>query len=125
MKRLRRNPTLLRDYDHIIQEQIEKGIVEDARMTSTSHIHYLPHHAVVRSDKDKLRIVFDAPAKLDGRLSLNDCLHVGPKFNQKILDILLRFRSYKVALTADIKKAFLMVDRDVLRFLWVQNINDT
>ena len=43
-----------------------------------------------------------------------------------ILSILLRFRSYPVALTADIEKAFLMVsiseeDRDPLRFLWVDD----
>ena len=45
------------------------------------------------------------------------------KFN---LEILLRFRSYPVAWTADIEKAFLMIsispdDRDALRFLWVDN----
>ena len=44
----------------------------------------------------------------------------GTKFDQKIL---LQFRTHKIALTADIEKAFLMVsvqesDRDVLRFLW-------
>ena len=59
----------------------------------------------------------------------NHCLHSGPKFNQKILKILLRFRSYPIALTADIEKAFLMIsillkDHDVLRFLWVKDIHD-
>ena len=44
------------------------------------------------------------------------------------MDILLRFRVHKVALSADIEKAFLMVsvaeeDRDVLRFLWVEDIH--
>ena len=39
---------------------------------------------------------------------MNDCLYKGPKFNQKIFDILLRFRVHKVAVTADIQKAFLM-----------------
>ncbi|KAL5491929.1 hypothetical protein EMCRGX_G017305 [Ephydatia muelleri] len=44
-----------------------------------------------------------------------------------ILDILLRFRLYHVAVTADIEKAFLMVsvaeqDRDALRFLWLEDI---
>lgn len=58
--------------------------------------------------------------------SLNNSLYTGPKFDQKILDILLRFvlEISKVALTADIEKAFLMIsvaeaDCDVLRFLWV------
>ena len=72
-----------------------------------AQVHYLPHHAVIRRDKSttKLRIVYDASSRSDGP-SLNDCLYKGPKFNQLILDLLLRFRSYKVALTADLEKAF-------------------
>ena len=51
-------------------------------------------------------------------------LHAGPKFDQRILDILLRFKVHKVAIAADIEKAFLMIfmtekDRNILRFLWV------
>ena len=89
-------------------------------------IHYLPHHAVIRHDKEttKVRVVYDASARSGGP-SLNDCLYTGPKFNQRILEISLRFRSYPVAFIADIEKAFLMIsvnprDRDVLRFLWVK-----
>ena len=90
-------------------------------------IHYLPHHAVIRHDEEttKVRVVYDASARSGGP-SLNDCLYTGPKFNQRILEILLRFRSYPVAFIADIEKAFLMIsvnprDRDVLRFLWVKD----
>ena len=88
--------------------------------------HYLPPHAVIKRNKDatKVRIVYDASAKTAKGPSLNDCLHVGPKFNQKIFCILLRFRAYRDPIIADIEKAFLMVavdekDRDVLCFLWV------
>ena len=83
-------------------------------------IHYLPHHAVVRQDKEstKVRVVYDAFARSTGP-SLNDCLHVESKLNMKIFDILLRFRAYRIAIIADIEKAFLMIfiakkDRDVL-----------
>ena len=41
--------------------------------------------------------VYDASAKTEGHPSLNDCLLTGPKFNQKILDILLRFRAHITA----------------------------
>lgn len=42
-----------------------------------------------------------------------------PKFNQRINELLVRFRSYPMALVADIEKAFLLIsvspsDRDVL-----------
>jgi len=77
----------------------------------------------------KLRIVCDASARTESKPSLNECLHVGPKFNQKLLNILVRFRAHCVAVTADIEKAFLMVsveesDHDALRFLWVHNVEE-
>ncbi len=108
-------PAILERYDRTIKEQLEKGAVQVGD-EDPERVHYLPHHAVVRSDKTttKLRIVYDASAKSDGP-SLNECLHKGPKFNQLIFDLLLRFRSYPIALTADVEKAFLMIavnDRD-------------
>lgn len=130
LRRLRQTPSVLREYDDIIRDQVRKGIVQVVtNSTPTSdQVHYLPHHAVIRSDKTttKLRIVYDASSRSSGP-SLNDCLYTGPKFDQRILYILLRFRSHPVALTADIEKAFLMIsmaekDRDVLRFLWVDDI---
>ena len=129
--RLRQDPTVLEQYDSIIQDQIVQGIVqpvENPDVAEVGKVHYLPHHAVVRQDKEttKLRVVYDASAKSDGP-SLNNCLYTGPKFDQRIMDILQRFHMHKIALTADIEKAFLMIsmsekDRDVLRFLWVDDI---
>ena len=77
----------------------------------------VPHH-VVRHEKDttKVRVVYDASAKSNGP-SLNDCLHVGSKFDQRISELLFRFRSYPVALVADIEKALSVNHYDhVLRF---------
>jgi hypothetical protein len=132
LRRLRDNPPLLIEYNHIILDQIEKGIVEVVSEDTSVEgrlVHYLPHHGIVRRDKltSKLRIVYDASAKTKGHPSLNDCLYTGPSFDQFIFDILLRFRIHKIVLTGDIEKAFLMVaveerDRDVLRFLWVRDI---
>ena len=73
-------------------------------------------------------MVYDASARSAKGPSLNYCLLKGPKFNQLIFDLLVRFRSCKIALTADLEKAFLMVsveeaDRDVLRFLWADDIS--
>ena len=133
LRRLQDKPSILREYNSIIRKQLEKGIVEiveDPAHVDGGRLHYLPHHAVVRYDKQttKLRIVFDASARGEGP-SLNDCLHIGPKFHQKIIEILIRFRSYRYAFISDIEKAFLMIaiaktDRDVLRFLWVRDIEE-
>ena len=124
-RRLQQTPNLLQQYDTVIKDQLKRGIVEivDDTEPKNNLIHYLPHHPVVREDKTttKLRIVYDASAKTCGP-SLNDCLYAGPKFGQSIMDILLRFRTHRTALAADIEKAFLMIsvvphDRDVLHFL--------
>ena len=55
------------------------------------------------------------------RISGNECFHTGPSLTPNVLDILLRFRSYKVKLLTDVEKAFHMTrvskgDPDVLRF---------
>ena len=132
LRRLRQNPTLLEDYNKAIVSQLENGIVEivsDLTSSDGERVHYLPHHAVIKQDKQttKLRVVYDASAKSTGP-SLNECLHIGPKFNQRIFEILVRFRLHASAFIADIEKAFLMIsvdkrDRDVLRFLWVKDIH--
>ena len=103
-------------------------IVKNPSVGELGRIHYLPHHPVIRQDKQttRIRIVYDASARSNGP-SLNDTLYVGPSFGQNIMDIMLRFRVYKVALTADIEKAFLMIkvadeDRDALRFLWLEDV---
>lgn len=132
LNRLRHNPDIRREYQAVIQNQLQQGIVEEViegTLTNTdARAHYLSHHAVIRKDKQttKLCIVYDASARSEG-ISLNDSLFSGPKFNQNILDIIVRFRTYRIALVADMEKAFLMVsvcsrDRDALRFLWVDDV---
>ena len=78
----------------------------------------------------KVRVVYDASCKDSPKgASLNDCLHVGPKLAPLLFHILSRFREKRIALVADIEKAFLNVeadslDRDCLRFLWVKDVWD-
>ena len=59
LRRLQREPSLPRDYDDIIQGQLRNGIVEpvvDPEAVSSERIHYLPHHAVVREDKETTKV---------------------------------------------------------------------
>ncbi len=133
-KKLSTKPEILKEYDEIIQEQERRGIVEKVEPTEESPIgktHYIPHQPVVKQDRTttKLRIVYDASAKQDGQASLNDCLDPGPCLLHNVAEILTRLRFYKTALTSDIEKAFLMIsiqpnERDALRFLWFDDINE-
>ena len=105
VRRLQQEPEVLREYDATIKEQIKYGIVEVVQELDGdvyNQVHYLPHHAIVQRDKrtTRVRIVYDASAHADGP-SLNECLHSDPTFDQKLMDILLRFRSHKVAISAD------------------------
>ena len=81
LRRLKQNPAILKEYDAIIHDQLDKGIVEKVGQPDDmpGRIHYLPHHAVIRQDKEmtKLRVVYDASARSRGP-SLNECLYVGP-----------------------------------------------
>lgn len=113
LQRLQRNPEVLKEYDAVIKDQLNRGIVEivdEKDVGEMGKVHYMPHHAVIRRDKQttKLRILYDASAKSSGP-SLNDCLYIGPAMTQSVMDIILRFRSHIIALAGDIEKAFLMV----------------
>ena len=132
--KLSQEPALLSEYNNIINEQEKNGIIERAEELCGNEeinkgIHFSPHHAVVRKEREttKVRIVYDGSAKSSkqGR-SLNDCLETGPNFIPHIFDMLAKFRWNSVGLTADIEKAFLNVgikkeDRDMLRFLWFKD----
>ncbi len=57
-------------------------------------------------------------------------MHTGSSLNTLIFDILVRFRVYKVAMIANIEKAFLNIviapeHQDYLGFFWVDDIHDT
>ena len=67
----------------------------------------MSHRAVICEDKSttKVRVVFDASTKSSGP-SLNDFLYEGPEITL-LYNILLTFRCYPIALSADIAKAFL------------------
>ncbi|CAG2198095.1 unnamed protein product [Mytilus edulis] len=128
--RMRKKPDLLTKYDTIIQDQIQKGIVEEVNEFRTGgRKHYISHHAVITPQKSttKVRIVYDASAKTNKEMpSLNECLYQGPVLLNNLCGIFMRFRLHKIAMVADIEKAFLQVglqedDRDVTRFIWLKD----
>ena len=59
LRRLRQDPTVLEQYDSIIRDQIVRGIVqpvENPDVAEVGKVHCLPHHAVVRQDKETTKL---------------------------------------------------------------------
>ena len=90
----------------------------------------IPHKAIVReaAESTKLPFVCDASARESEKSpSLNECLEAGPPLQNRLLAVLVRVRFQPVALTGDMKQAFLQVrirevDRDALRFHWIRDL---
>ena len=132
LKQLRNSPEILTQYHAVMKDQLNSGVIEPVdteQVVESGTVHYLPHREVVRMNRKttKLRVVFNASSKCPGEISLNDALYSGPNLLPLLFDILIRFRVHKVALTADIEKAFLIVSikpeqRNMLRFLWIDSI---
>lgn len=58
-----------------------------------------------------IRIVYNCSCREnDSSPCLDDCLATYPPIMTDLTDILVRFRMYKYAVTADIEKAFLHID---------------
>ena len=121
MSRLRKL-NLVANYTKVMQENIEKGYISES--SNDEEGFFMPHFPVLRdSETTPLRIVFDASS---GNPSLNSCLHEGPNMMQDLAELLLRFRTKKIGLSADIARAFLSVqllesDRKYVRFLWYKD----
>ena len=113
LKKLHGKPDLLKNYNAVIQDQIEKGVIEKANHeVSVGLQHFIPHHAVVNLQKTntKVRVVYDASAKLTkDHKSLTECLYRGPVLLNDMCGLLMRFRLHKIGIVSDIEKAFLQV----------------
>ncbi|VDM93290.1 unnamed protein product [Onchocerca ochengi] len=98
--------SILRLYHEKIKDQLRSGIIEEVHpKDEIGVIHYLPHHE-----------------------SLNEVLYRGPIILPELVGVLLRYRSMKVVINADIEKAFLQIglqesDRNSTRFHWLKDIN--
>lgn len=108
-KKFRKDPIFKQKYIEFMNDFEQKGhmiraepIDEKANMT-----YYIPHHGVVTSKK--FRVVFDSSCITNAGISLNDIQLVGAKLQKELIEILMRFRRWKVAISADIKQMFRQV----------------
>ena len=114
-------------YQSVVQEYVDLGHAElvppDEPEPDVSF--YMPMHCVMKesSSTTKLRVVFDGSAASSTGISLNSALQVGPQLQPTLGTIIMRFRTYPIALSADISKMYRAIelspkDRDLHRFLW-------
>ena len=69
---------------------------------------YIPRHAVSKdsSTTTKLIVVFDGSANTTTVVLVNSTLMTGPMLQPHIFDLLIRFRSYKFGMTADVANMY-------------------
>ena len=130
-RRLRKDTSLCEIYKESMHKYLASGYARKMTDDEVETIHpktwYLPHYGVFNPNKPgKIRLVFDAAAKFQGT-SLNNALYTGPDLLNNMLGVLMRFRTYPIAFSADIEGMFNQVrvndgDKDSLRFLWKDKI---
>ncbi|XP_046145685.1 uncharacterized protein LOC123989002 [Osmia bicornis bicornis] len=127
--RLSKNQTLCHAYNQFLDEYEQLGHMRrvSPRDIITRSSYYLPHHGVFRdTSSTKIRVVFNGSHKTSSGYSLNDCLHSGPKLQNDLADILLRWRQYAFAFSADVEKMYRQIrvhpdDQALQRILWRRN----
>lgn len=130
-RRLNKNNDLKQEYTKVLMEYLELKHMEEIHtedINNTKGIFYMPHHAVVRLDKttSKLRIVFDASCKGPNNKSLNENMLIGPKLQQDLKHIVMRWRIHEIAFIADCIKMYRQVkvtdeSANYQRILWRVN----
>ena len=100
-------------------------VTQAEKCTPTALTYVLPMHAVYKatSSSTKVRVVFDGSCPTTSGLSLNNMLAVGPTLHPNLDQILVKFRSYRVAVSSDIGKMYREIllcqeDRQLHRFIW-------
>nr|XP_049698106.1 uncharacterized protein LOC126054983 [Helicoverpa armigera] len=115
-------------YNDVMRDYINKGFLSPVVIDEGNNslpAYYIPHHGVIREDKTstKLRVVLDASCRTTSGQSINDILHAGPDLQGDLFNILIKFRLFKIALSADCRQMFLNIgvcesDRKFQRILY-------
>ena len=134
-KKLEKSPVTYKLYREFMNEFLDLShmeLVPDSELSlPPSKCYYIPHHCVFKDESTttKLRVVFDASASTSSGVSLNDILAAGPKLQDDLFHILVRFRFKRVAITGDVAKMYRQVlldnkGKDFHRVFWRENSSE-
>ena len=120
----------MEEYNNVIQQQIDSGIIGEVPKKEDNDGYYLPHHGVFKTERvtTKLLVVFDGSSRSDvDSPSINESLEESPNLAPLLFDTIIKFRRYPVGIVSDIEKAFHQVlispsKRCMLRFLWFDDV---
>ncbi|XP_053597998.1 uncharacterized protein LOC128668657 [Microplitis demolitor] len=127
LKLISTQPELQHLYHEFLDEYESLGHMQKGKPSNAeADSYYLPHHGVMRNNK--IRVVFNGSCKSTSGNSLNDCLHVGPKTQNDIFDVLLYVRRHQLIFTTDVEKMFRQIlvhpeDQKFQRILWINENN--
>lgn len=133
-RRYATKPELFEQYVAFMDEYLSLGHMEliepEANGTALSAV-YLAHHSIhkLSSTSTKLRVVFDASQSTSTGYSLNDVLMTGPRLQDDLWDILMRWRKHPVVLGADVQKMYRQFwvakeHREFQRIVWRRSPNE-
>lgn len=127
-RKFAKKPLFFTEYKSFIHELLTLGHAHEVFRFPNKYKgieYYMPHHAVMKesSSTTKLRVVFNGSAPSSTGVSLNDILLVGPVVQPDLMAILLRFRTFLIAIITDIAKMYRQVTvkekyQSLQRILW-------
>lgn len=123
-KKFEKNETLKENYQKFMHEYEALGHmirVPQYEICSETAI-YIPHHD---AGSTKFRVVFDGSCKTKGNVAINDIQLNGAKQQPELISTLMRFRTNKIALCADIAKMYRQIrvpvdQQDLQRIIWCE-----
>ena len=100
-KRLLGDKELEKAYSKVLHDYKEKGFILKVNESDTKEKWYLPNFPVIKPDREttKVRVVFDASVKENGKSSRG--------LRRDLVEALLRFRRFSVALAGDVAQMYL------------------
>nr|XP_049694860.1 uncharacterized protein LOC126054241 [Helicoverpa armigera] len=132
-KQLCTQPELKTEYQDSMEQYKDLGHMQPIDTLSADR-YLIPHHCIVRPEKSttRLRVVFDASSRATNNYSLNNIVHVGTNLQIDIVDLVPKFRLYKIVLTADVSPACNIYRQILIRpeercgqhILWRDNLTE-